>query len=611
MKDVLHVGLIGGFNTGKSTLVNALLGVDILPMGSDQGTTAVPLYITKGDSYDFTIYYSDGNSETYTNSRQKLIKKYLPLAYENTGWFNKGIGSLKDFWGKNEIDEWFYDIFNLACTIDDEKVDSIRLTCVSSDLPSNIELIDFPAFDTFIYTSYRNRAIKKLSDCDIVLVVLSPKKKLNSDVFFFLKENKMLYGKYLYFVISMADTIDAQDEIELLASLNQLTIQHFNIHEAPNTTCSALLYLSDNGLLSTEIDFSQITKQRHRVLKKQFTAFKDSIFCLRHEVHSIRQWGDNAYLNWKKAQKENRVLVQELSICEDKFKIQFGKLESEYKVLTQNRTLPFPLFCEQFLNYSLENAVLPLRNSFDKTALLSRQLVIDSMRKAVALSKTKNEAQRIATSDGVLSAKKLCEEGLFSAFNKFLDNVQLEYMNAKNSVVDSFVKQYGQKPIIPSLSYTILNYRQQKIKWRFKRRKLTTLRIFRVFKKLERIKQQVLDVIDENVDNSLEKALRYYNNSISETCRRLDRQHNRILKVFVAENALTINKRVENENMAIGQVEEKRDFSITQHKNDLQRIKGKIDLLNAQMMNIEMNVLPNTIFGGSRGRYKIKYEHDS
>ena len=168
MTDILHVGLTGGFNTGKSTLVNALLGVNILPMGSDQGTTAVPLYITKGKSFDFTIYYSDGNFDTYTNSRQKLTKKYLPLVYENTGWVNKGIGSLKDIWGKNDIDECFFDIFNLACTIDDEKIDSIKLTCPSTDLPSNVELIDLPAFDSFIYTSYRNRVIKKLSDCDVI-----------------------------------------------------------------------------------------------------------------------------------------------------------------------------------------------------------------------------------------------------------------------------------------------------------------------------------------------------------------------------------------------------------------------------------------------------------
>lgn len=609
MTDVLHVGLTGGFNTGKSTLVNALLGVNILPMGSDQGTTAVPLYITKGDSYDFTICYSDGNSETYTKSRLNLTKKYLPLIYENTGWVDKGKGFLNDFWGKNVIDECFFDILNLACTIDDEKIDSIRVTCPSTDLPSNVELIDLPAFDSFIYKSYRDRTLKKLSDCDVVIVVLSPKKILNSDVFSFLKDNKKLYGKYLYFVISMADTIDVKTEIELLASLKQLTIHHFNIREAPNTTCSALLYLSDKGLLKTEIDFSQITKQRYRVLKKQFTTFKDSIFCLRQEVNSIRQWGDNAYLNWEKAKNEIQLLVQERSLCEEEFEIQFGKLNDEYNVLIQNRTLPFTLFCERFLNHSLEDAVKLLRNRFENKVLQSRLIVIESMRKAVSLSKTKNEAQRIATSDEVLGAKKLCEEELFSAFIKFMNSVRNEYMFTKNSLDNSFFKQYGQKPIMLNLTYTIFTYRQQKVKWRFKRRKLTTVRILRVFKKLERIKQQVLGVINESVDSSLDKTLRYYRTSINETCQRLDKQHQKILKGFITENALIINKRVESENKAIAQVEAKRNFIIKRHKNDLQRIKGKINHFNAQMTEIDMNVLPNTIFGGNRGRYKIINEH--
>ena len=41
-----------------------------------------------------------------------------------------------------------------------------------------------------------------------------------------------------------------------------------------------------------------------------------------------------------------------------------------------------------------------------------------------------------------------------------------------------------------------------------------------------------------------------------------------------------------------------------QHKNDLQMIKGAIGLLNVQIREVEMNVLPNTIFGGSRGRVR-------
>ena len=91
---------------------------------------------------------------------------------------------------------------------------------------------------------------------------------------------------------------------------------------------------------------------------------------------------------------------------------------------------------------------------------------------------------------------------------------------------------------------------------------------------------------------------------MNETLQRLNRQHQKILKIFIRENALTINKRVEKENVKIGIIEKKMNLAIMQHKNDLQMIKGAIGLLNVQIRELEMNVLPNTIFGGSRGRVR-------
>jgi hypothetical protein len=67
----LLVAVVGEYNSGKSTLLNAILGRQILPTGA-LPTTACVNYIRLGDAPSVTVYYKDG---TYENIRPERFEE--------------------------------------------------------------------------------------------------------------------------------------------------------------------------------------------------------------------------------------------------------------------------------------------------------------------------------------------------------------------------------------------------------------------------------------------------------------------------------------------------------------------------------------------------------
>ena len=83
---LLRVAVLGQFKRGKSTLLNALLGVPLLPVGVTP-VTAIPTFIKAGPKTTARITFKDGNpaildqhiSET-ENPRNRLGVESRPLA---------------------------------------------------------------------------------------------------------------------------------------------------------------------------------------------------------------------------------------------------------------------------------------------------------------------------------------------------------------------------------------------------------------------------------------------------------------------------------------------------------------------------------------------------
>lgn len=531
----LRIGLAGGFNTGKSTLVNAFIGSNIVPMGSDQGTTAIPLHISASNQYDFVIHYVNGKKESYSRSRQKMMRKYMPQAYENVGWTNRKVAMINDLLGNNEIDESFFTLLSSICTIDDEAVESVHLKCPTTILKENIELVDLPAFDSFIYDSYRQRAFRKLHDCDIVIVTVSPQKMLNEDLIEFF-ESGCLSVKRLVFAITMADAVACVELERLLKDLKQQLSERLSINNATVVPCPSLLYLVRRGILESNIDFSKNPGRELQDLMNAFHLFKEQFF---GEIGA----------NIEKI-KCNNAAIQEyevFSVIEKKQERAVKELADEIRELANSQTMPLDSFLTSFREYNYQQDIDQYEKQYVEDFEIIRESFVRTMSEALKNASTKNEAQHIFTCDSVKEKNDMCSKELYQSYLRYIDALLNLYNSKREELVRGFLHQYNIKPLLTINGCKISPIECVGSKIRYSKRKLTTFVFARMFKRLKTIKQQVYDILDDVADRTLKKTTTNYQRSKTTANLRFRRQYEKMISKIYSDNIDVISRRIDNE----------------------------------------------------------------
>ena len=72
----LHIAVLGQFNRGKSTFINSLLGMEILPT-SVLPITSVPTVISYGETNECIISFSDKKEDAAVSGEPEEIMKHL------------------------------------------------------------------------------------------------------------------------------------------------------------------------------------------------------------------------------------------------------------------------------------------------------------------------------------------------------------------------------------------------------------------------------------------------------------------------------------------------------------------------------------------------------
>lgn len=65
--DKIYIGIVGEFSSGKSTLINSLIGNDFFRTNSLQGTTTTITKLEYGNKVDLKNEFSNGNSSEIKN----------------------------------------------------------------------------------------------------------------------------------------------------------------------------------------------------------------------------------------------------------------------------------------------------------------------------------------------------------------------------------------------------------------------------------------------------------------------------------------------------------------------------------------------------------------
>jgi small GTP-binding protein len=216
--NVFNLVVLGQFKRGKTTLINALLGAEILP------TAVVPLtsiatILKYGEEIKITVYFNDGK---VTEIKPENLPEYVT---------EKGNP-------KNQKD-----------------VQEVVITYPSSYLKDGVRLIDTPGVGS-VYEHNTDVAYQYLPKSDAALFLLSVDQPVSKAELDFLKDVRE-YSNKIFFMQNKADYVDDEDLKESIA-FSKKVIEECMGYEVKIFPLSAKLAL--DGKLNSESE----------ILKKSF-----------------------------------------------------------------------------------------------------------------------------------------------------------------------------------------------------------------------------------------------------------------------------------------------------------------------------------------------------
>lgn len=173
------IAFCGHFSAGKSTLMNQLIGTDMLP-SHPIPTSANVVHIKKGEKVTFS--YKDRNDQTFVTFTEK---------------------------------DWDENLFT-----NNEHTDEIYMTLPHDHLPHDVELLDTPGIDS-TDSRHQQRAESRLSEADIIYYVVDYQQVESEQNFQFLKA---LNRQYMYPIL-IVNQMDKHHDTELSLELYQQKLE--------------------------------------------------------------------------------------------------------------------------------------------------------------------------------------------------------------------------------------------------------------------------------------------------------------------------------------------------------------------------------------------------
>ena len=176
--DRLRVAALGQFKRGKSTLLNALLGATLLPMGVTP-VTAIPTFIRIGDATRARIVFEDGTETVVKNDGADISDSLAQFVSEAHN-------------PKNE-----------------KRVASVAIETPAPLLEKGVILVDTPGVGS-VYAHNTAAAVAALAECDAALFVLSADLPITEVEVHYLEKIRKLIPN-IVFVLNKADQLDGNE----------------------------------------------------------------------------------------------------------------------------------------------------------------------------------------------------------------------------------------------------------------------------------------------------------------------------------------------------------------------------------------------------------------
>lgn len=197
----LYLGIVGEFSSGKSTFINALLGLDVLKEDVLAGTTCAPTMICYGEKFDVEIYKKTTNMILRYSEDRSFFKRMFCSIRSKIGiaeYLQKQLTEAKSFIYKYTADEVFaQDVSKVV----------LYLPCKNPIFDNDIVIVDTPGInaDNHRHQEVTEKTIRDL--CDLAIVLTPAPAPCSQTLLNFINEHLSSFQKNCICLASQIDRI--------------------------------------------------------------------------------------------------------------------------------------------------------------------------------------------------------------------------------------------------------------------------------------------------------------------------------------------------------------------------------------------------------------------
>jgi len=288
----LHLAVLGQFNRGKSTFLNAITGLDVLPT-SVLPSTSVPTIIAYGKELSCCVHFLDSKPPLFVRQSADAIRETLTkyVAEENNP-------------------------NNQLC------VKEVEVTTPSPLLENGTILLDTPGFGSTHVHNTRT-ALTVLTECDAAIFLLSADPPLTQTELEFLKQVN-LYVPRIFFVVNKIDLLSRNDLAAIDAFITDILVMQMKYPADLKLfhICARKGALAKGDFQSSNWIESGINEIKTEVLD----------FMIREKYFTLSE-----ALNDKFKESINAIEQKILEEIND-YKDPLSKIKSEYSAITDQNT---------------------------------------------------------------------------------------------------------------------------------------------------------------------------------------------------------------------------------------------------------------------------------
>lgn len=532
----IYLGIVGEFSTGKSTLINSLIGEDFFVTNAIQGTTTTITKLEYGKKIGLKIEFTSGKMLRYDSNKTEILKLYRPDVYEHLSFWEKMTMRTLDMLHSNTSDKFLLEVFDHITTSDEisKTLAEVTVYYPSKLLNNGIVIVDTPGTDSLTpsHAEITRHAIKEI--CDIAFVIIPATQPLSQSLIDYVDDNLGdIADKCIYFITKIELIRRAIERTHLLNGVVQRVTNYLNVENPKVVFAPSLLSLEEKGVVEKTGITEHLSENEQIELCSQFES----------DINNIL---DQIYNEREQTIKDK---IQRLtSFLRDKLQADIrsknNELKKELEETQMMRVTPLRDFMTEFYSthevYTYSYIESVISNTISSNRSQFKKFVFDE----IDGCSTKDATQATMENYSVVSKGKNCFNNCYESFKGILSKTHSSYTENFNEFKALFTEMFSIDAI--DFSYTILNKPdwQREYKFDYDKSNLTTFKPFRLFKSLSSVKEEMKNDVGPKIEKEFAKMEKFYISHTKKSLADIEKQMQKVKQLFIYKYEKIIDKRI-------------------------------------------------------------------